>query len=146
MQDRRLAKWSLVLKTVVCAVLLFSAAIMLLPAQTQLLFNLVAFGGVTYPAEIPVSARPYVVFVYRVLGAVMIGWMLAVLALVHIPFRRGEPWAWWAITLSVGGWFVIDTSASLLSGYPGNALLNLCFGVAFAVPLLATRSMARVQL
>ena len=145
MRDSILVRWSLVLQTVNAAVLLFSAAMLLLPAQTQMLFNIVAFGGVAYPADIPASAWPYIIFVYRVLGAVMIGWMLAIMAIVQRPFRRGEPWAWWAVTISVTGWFVIDTSASLLSGFPGNALLNLCFIVAYAMPLFATRFLARVS-
>ena len=146
MDDAKLAFWTRALTIVVTAVLLFSAAMLMLPSPTQLLFNLVAFGSTAYPQEVPAAARPYIIFVYRVLGAVMIGWMLAILAIVRLPFRRAEPWAWWAVTLSVGGWFSIDSVASLLSGYPGNALLNLGFGIAFAIPLLATRPIARAQL
>jgi hypothetical protein len=146
MPSAHLSFWTRVLVGVITAVLVFSTGMLLLPADTQRLFNLIAFGQLAYPADIPPSAQPYIVFVYRVLGAVMIGWMLALLALVLGPFRRGEPWAWWAVTLSVGGWFAIDTTASLLSGYPGNAVLNLGFGLAFAVPLVASRSLARAQL
>jgi len=143
MEDSQIARWTIALKCVVAAVLLFSAAIMLLPAETQQLFNLVAFGSFGYPAEVPESARPYILFVYRVLGAVMIGWMIAIFAILSHPFRHGQPWAWWAVAGSVGGWFMIDSAASLLSGYPGNALLNLGFGIGFAIPLFATRTMRR---
>ncbi len=131
------------LEVAAIAVMLFSAAILVLPGPTQLLFNIVAFGTPEYPAAIPEIARPYVVFVYRVLGAVMIGWMLAIWTIIRFALRRGVAWAWWAVALSIGGWFVIDTAASLLSGYPGNALLNLGFGIAFAVPLWACRAIRR---
>ena len=143
MASPSLTFWSRALALVIALVLLFSAGMVLRPVETQWLFNLVAFGTTTYPDTVPESARPYIVFVYRVLGAVMIGWMLALLAIVRGPFARGEPWAWWAVALSAGGWFAIDTTASLASGYPGNAVLNLGFGLGFAVPLIATRGVGR---
>jgi hypothetical protein len=143
MPDARLAFWTRVLLCAIAAVLLFGMMMMLLPTETQRLFNVVAIGTPSYPASIPPVAQPYIVFVYRMLGAVMIGWMLALLAIVIGPFQRGEAWAWWAISLSLGGWFAIDTTASLLTCFPGNALLNLGFGLAFAVPLAASRSRFR---
>lgn len=143
MTQRRHAKSAAALELTIAATIAFAAMMVALPAPTQALFNLVAFGSTDFPASVPAAAQPYVVFVYRVLGAVMLGWMLALLAIVRTAFRRGEPWAWWAIATSVGGWLVIDTTASLLSSFPGNALLNAGFGLAFAVPLVAARTMRR---
>lgn len=74
-----------------------------------------------------------------VLGAVMIGWACLLWPLVRGPVRRREPWAWTAIAVSVGVWFVIDSTLSIASGFGENALLNLVFAIAFAVPLWAIR-------
>ena len=147
MTDARLAFWTRTLLCAIAAVLSFSMMMLLRPAESQQLFNLVAFGTASYPTTIPDAARPYIVFLYRVLGAVMIGWMLALLGIVLGPFQRGESWAWWAVSLSLGGWFAIDSAASLLTGFSGNAVLNLGFGIVFAVPLAASRRLfGRAQL
>ena len=84
----------------------------------------------------------YLGFVYGVLGAVMAGWSVALLAIVHGPFRHGERWAWGAVAASLGLWFVADTTFSLASGFPGNVALNCIFAVVLAIPLIATRSLA----
>jgi hypothetical protein len=131
--------WVSWLKIAAGAVMLFSAVLLLAPCVGQWMFNWVAFGAAVAPASVPDSAMPYIRFVYGVLGAVMIGWMLAILLLARGPFARGETWAWGAIAGSLGLWFIIDTSWSLLQGYPGNALLNLGFALLFAPPLAATR-------
>lgn len=120
----------------------FGMALVLLPGPMQSLFNIVAFGAPDTPAAFGVEATAYLAFVYGVLGAVMAGWSIALLAIVHGPFRRGERWAWGAVTGSLGLWFVVDTTFSLVSGFPGNAVLNCVFALVLAVPLIATRALA----
>jgi hypothetical protein len=85
------------------------------------------------------SARGYVLLVYGVLGAVMIGWCLLLLAVVAGPLRRREPWAWRAVAGSLTCWFLVDTSLSLAVGFPTHALFNTVFAVAVAVPLAGLR-------
>jgi len=135
--------WIRLISAAALGVILFSSLLLLTPELTQRGFNIVAFGRTAYPAGFTPTVIGYLEFVYGVLGAVMIGWMLAVLALIQIPYSRGATWSWWAIVASVLGWFVIDTTFSLVSGYPGNAVPNAVFLVMFAVPLLATFGITR---
>ena len=76
---------------------------------------------------------------FAVLGSDMVGWMALLLAVVHGPLRRREPWAWPAVALSLGAWFVLDTGMSLVLGFPTHALFNLVFAIALAVPLIGLR-------
>jgi hypothetical protein len=107
-------------------------------ALTTSLFEWIVFGSAESPIPGGEAAR-YVTFVYGVLGAVMVGWACLLWPLVRGPIRRREPWAWSAIAMSLGAWFVIDSALSIASGFGENALLNLVFAIAFAVPLLAIR-------
>lgn len=53
-------------------------------------------------------------------------------------FARGEPWAWWRLSLGLGAWYIFD---STLSGYWGvwlNVASNTVILAMFAVPLVAT--------
>lgn len=93
----------------------------------------------------PVSGGPgveYLAFVYRVLGAVLIGWTVTLAAAWRALRAAGagahsgrDRRAWWTVAGSVGVWFVADTTASLTSGFPANALLNLALATLVAVPL-----------
>jgi hypothetical protein len=108
---------------------------------TTALFEWIIFGSADSPIPTGDAAR-YVTFVYGVLGAVMIGWACTLWPLVRGPLRRRERWASTAVALSVGVWFVVDSTLSVASGFGENALLNLVFAVAFGVPLLAIRRRA----
>lgn len=130
--------WVRWLEIAAAAVIVFSAGLILFPGLTQPGFNIIAFGHPRYPPGFTPAATAYIAFVYTVLGAVMIGWMLAILALIRIPFARGEAWAWWAIAISMAGWLTIDSLMSFALGFPGNVILNTSFALAFAIPLAAT--------
>jgi hypothetical protein len=69
----------------------------------------------------------------------MFGWGVALVAVTRTLFSVGRRAGWNAVALSIGTWFVPDTSYSLLSGYWQNALLNAAFLLLFAIPLIATR-------
>lgn len=84
--------------------------------------------------------RAYVQLVYGILGAVIVGWMTTIGAIVVGPLRRREAWSWWAVTTSVAVWFVLDTGLSLSLGFVGHALFNIAFAVALSVPLVALKS------
>ena len=92
-------------------------------------------GGIAGDAE-----RGYLRLVYGILGAVIVGWMLTLGAIVVGPLQRRERWAWNTIASSVAAWFLLDTGLSLALGYEGHALFNLVFVIALAVPLAGIKS------
>lgn len=128
--------WWRVLIVAVLGTALFGVSLIALPGLTQPVFNSLYFGQ----AESPYGAAPqgYIFFMQGILGAVTIGWMVAMLPIILIPFRRGEGWAWWTVTLSVGVWFVVDNAFSVVAGYPTNLIPNFINGALFALPLIAT--------
>jgi len=69
-----------------------------------------------------------------VLGAVLIGWTVGLVTAWRALRRRGRG-AWWTIALSIGAWYVVDTTCSLVAGFPENALLNTALALLVAVPL-----------
>lgn len=122
--------WWKALAVVIVSTLLFGLSIVFLPQIIQPIFNLIIFNTPESPFD--EAATRYIVFIFGVLGAVMVGWMVALLFLA----RRVGREAWQAITVSVVVWYVIDTGFSLYSGYAANAVLNTVLMVAFAVPLI----------
>lgn len=77
-------------------------------------------------------------FLYGIAGAVMASWFIVLAFLVHIPFRRGEVWAWNAIALSTLVWFIGDGYASVITGFVAHALLNVSLLVMIGIGLMAT--------
>jgi hypothetical protein len=88
-------------------------------------------GAITSDAQ-----RDYLRLVYGILGAVIVGWMVTVGAIVVGPLRRREDWAWQAVVLGLTSWFLLDTGLSLVLGFAGHALFNVGFAAAMAVPLV----------
>lgn len=120
-------------------VIVFAACFVVLRDLTQDFFDWMIFGGSSTPDAFGAGARDYIRFIYVVLGAVMIGWMVALLAIVRGPLAAGEPWGWYAVAGSLGTWFVIDTTFSLALGYPENAVLNAVVAGLAGIGLWATR-------
>ena len=114
-------------------------ACVFLPRTMQGAWNLLFFGQAGPPAGFTPEAEAYVLFLYGVLGAVLTGFAVALLALARGPLRQGQRWAWNAITLSVAGWIMLDVGFSLWSGFWPNAVLNLGFGAALFLPLWKLR-------
>ena len=84
------------------------------------------------------DAASFIKFLTAVMGSVMAGWGTAILCVLALRFRPGNPEAWWAVALSVLVWFIPDTAYSLLAGFWQNALLNTTALVLFVVPLAVT--------
>lgn len=105
---------------------------------TASLFKRLIYGTDANPIS-SVEALDYTQFVYGVLGAVMVGWAVALWFVVTVPIRRRQRWAWNAVSASTATWFIIDSTLSLVSGYGENAVLNLAFALLFGVPLVAIR-------
>jgi hypothetical protein len=130
--------WRGWLLAVACGVIALSLLLLLAPSAGGFLFDAIYLATLTPQADYSPSAMAYIQFVNGVLGAVMIGWMVAIVLLVQGPFRRGERFGWDAIAASVAVWFAVDTSFSLVHGVLGNVALNLLMAAGFAVPLAAT--------
>lgn len=128
-------RWLLVVNL---GVMLFGLCFVLIPDIMQDLFDILFFSVSRANESFSAEAVRYISFIYGVLGAVMIGWAVALLFIIIGPFRRGEREGWNAVTSSIVIWFVIDTSFSLYSGFVANAVLNSVFFVLFAIPLAAT--------
>jgi hypothetical protein len=82
-------------------------------------------------------------WVFGAWGATVGGWGLLVAFVAAGPFRRGEPWSWWAIAAGTTLWFVLDTSVSLVHGVGANVALNVVLAALVAVPLAMSYSTVR---
>jgi hypothetical protein len=117
----------------------FGLTLVFAPALARQGFSLLAYSDQDRIASFGQEAARYISLAHAVLGGVMFGWGVALAAAVHSVFATGHRAGWNIVALSVGAWFVPDTSYSLLSGYWQNAVLNAVFLILFAVPLSATR-------
>lgn len=76
------------------------------------------------------------------LGGTMAGSYVMQTALVAIPIRRGEAWAWWAVLVGVFVWFLIDSSVSAFHDAYFNILrVNLFALVVTVAGLVGCRPM-----
>lgn len=131
--------WWSWLVVLTCGLILFGLSLALLPGPTQALCYWLLFGSAVPPPTFGAEAVAYVRFVYGILGAVIAGWGVLLLAVVAGPLRRGDPAAWLAVYGSVAVWFTIDSTLSIVSGHWANVAPNVGFLVPFAAPLVATR-------
>lgn len=119
-------------------VLALSAVLLLAPAWGEAFFGLVYHGRLGGAAP-PPAEQAYIRFAHGIIGAVMVGWMIAVVLIARGPFRQGRREAWDAIAWPLAAWFVVDTAFSAAHGVWGNVLLNIGTALMFAVPLWASR-------
>lgn len=126
------------LEGVLVLVGLYAAALVLIGRHVGQLFDALGFG----PGKAGVPAgepSDHVLLMQGVLGAVIIGWVVLLLAVVRVGLRGGDPRWWWAVVTCLGTWFVIDTGFSLAVGSWQHAAFNLSFAIALAVPLARLR-------
>jgi len=131
--------WSRLVQGAAAVVLALSAVLMLAPPLGETFFHLVYFQQPASPVPVPAEIQGYLRFANGIIGAVMAGWMMAVIVLARGPFRAGERFAWNAIAWPLLGWYLIDTTFSIAHGVWGNVLLNTGTALMFGVPLLASR-------
>ncbi|MBW4687573.1 MAG: hypothetical protein KME40_21280 [Komarekiella atlantica HA4396-MV6] len=121
-----------------CGVTIFGISLVILPDFMQLFFNAMFFSPLQAHTTFSNIAHSYIKFLYGVLGAVMVGWSVTLLFILVGPFHRGQREAWYAMTVSVLVWFMLDSSLSISTGFWQNAVFNTIFLVFFAIPLTAT--------
>ena len=82
------------------------------------------------------ALRHYQHWLHAVLGSTMAGWGITIAAVAHIPLRRGETWAWWALVIAILTWSIFDTAASLHFGVGHNVVLNIVAALGLLAPLV----------
>lgn len=128
--------WIRALWVAVEGVILFSLAMIFVPHLLHDFYTTLIYGS---PDDLATGeAMPYIEFMYVVLGSVMLGWAISMGFWVRL-LAQGEAEAWNALAISMGIWFVIDTSLSLYLGFWQNGALNVPFLLMFALPLAALR-------
>ena len=131
--------WINWLLAVSAGVVAFGLVLVIAPSLSRQGFSMLVYASPERIDAFGQEAARYISLAHAVLGGVMVGWGAALFYVTTSLFARGSTTAWNLIALSVGAWFLPDTSYSLLSGYWQNAVLNTVFLFLFAVPLWATR-------
>jgi hypothetical protein len=118
--------------------MIFGLTLVLAPGITREGFSLLVYADAKRIGAFGGDAVEYIALVHAVLGAVMLGWGVALLLVVRGLFARGVRESWQIVAVSVVAWFVPDTAFSLWSGFWQNAVLNVVFIILFAAPLATT--------
>lgn len=94
-----------------------------------------AFGG-----DPSLALSPALRFGLGLQGALTIGWVLSVLAVVRSADLRGDAGRtlWRGILAAVTAWFVLDTAISIVTGFWPNGVSNLFIWVTFVAGVLAS--------
>jgi hypothetical protein len=72
------------------------------------------------------------------IGAVTVAYALLIGAIAFEPFRKGERWAWNALTMSVVAWAILEAYLKAASGLGIKSMAHLGFLIAFTIPLGVT--------
>ena len=76
-------------------------------------------------------------------GGMLAGWGLLLWQVSTQLYPREPELARRMILSSIGVWFIIDSTGSILAGAPLNAVLNIGFLLAFVIPLRRSTATAR---
>lgn len=128
-------KW---LQLVLGAVFIYSLLLVFKGSVAGSLFSWFGFG----PNEtIDTSeVQDYLLLPYMVLGAVIAGWVFLMMLIVRGPLKDGSLWARRFLIQSLSLWFILDTSMSVVLGYPTHALFNVPFALALGIPLVLMKN------
>lgn len=119
--------------------ILMGLSFMLPPFLGMSYFNFLFFGHTGFPEGMGEAGLAYTIFLYGLVGAIVIGWMAPMIYLAHGPIRRGDKTAFNVFCLTIAIWFVIDSLVSIATGFWQNAASNVSLVVLFIVPLLMIR-------
>lgn len=100
----------------------------------------VVFQLLNAPANLELNAGMR--FAVGLLGAVSIGWSMTLFAAIRLATsvdkRTAAPF-WTLLTLSIAGWFLIDSAISIYTGFWRNSVSNVLIVGTFLLPLLRSR-------
>jgi uncharacterized membrane protein YhaH (DUF805 family) len=102
--------WWYWLVIVIFGLIIFSLSLIFTPDFMQNFFDVMFSSSIPPHTTFDDAAYSYIKFLYGLLGAVMIGWIVALFYILLHPFRRGEIEGWFAMTASILVWFTIDSS------------------------------------
>ena len=85
--------------------------------------------------EMPSEVVRYHRFTHGVTGATIVSWAVALLFVLHWPFRARRRWAYACFAVSLLSWFGPDTAMSLAHGAWPNAIFNLSALAMLGTPL-----------
>ena len=77
-------------------------------------------------------------WVYAAWGATIAGWGVSLLFVIQNAFAKQERWSWFAITLGLGLWYVLDTGMSAYFDVSFNVAFNNLILVIIIIPLVAS--------
>jgi len=129
--------WLTWLRVATLGVIAFGLFLVVAPALSRQGFSLMVYSSADRIGGFGSAAADYIELVHAVMGAVMVGWGVALLLVLRGPMQRDVREGALIYAVSLGCWFVPDTIFSLASGFWQNAVLNLSFAILFAIPLLA---------
>lgn len=122
------------LGTLAFGVLLWAA-----PGATRRLFSFLLYGDAGAIDAWPAVVRDYVTLQHAVLGALMTGWMVALLLVLRRPAVAPATVA----AVSVAAWYLPDTALSAWLGAWPNVALNSSLALMFAAACWWDRRRAR---
>lgn len=131
--------WWWWLLVVTCGVIAVGAFFILSPEMARHVFSLLYYRSSIALDDFQGEAVRYITFAHGILGAVMIGWGVALLLVLLGPLRQAHAHAWRTFVVSLAIWFVVDSGFSLWSGYWQNAILNSGIALLFLPGLVGTR-------
>ena len=89
-------------------------------------------------APLSEEMKRYNLWVWAMLGAVIMAWGITLFMLACYPFARREPWSWISIASSLGVAFVMNVGVSLYFGFYAEGVLVLGWFLPVAIPLACT--------
>ncbi|NEQ70319.1 MAG: hypothetical protein F6J86_46105 [Symploca sp. SIO1B1] len=117
--------------------ILFGLFLVVAPTIARQGFSLLIYSSPSRLNTFGTEQIRYVSLAHAVIGGIMVGWGAALLLITRELVAKGNRLGWQLLAISLGSWFIPDTTYSLLSGYWQNAVLNLVFLSIFAIPLWA---------
>jgi hypothetical protein len=129
---RYLVQWLLGASTLVA---IFGLVLVMASGAARQGFSQLIYANLTAIDSFGAEAARYIALAHAVIGAVMVGWGIAMILITSELIASGSRLGWRLLAFSLSGWYVPDTLYSLASGYWQNAALNTCFAAIFVVPL-----------
>ncbi len=127
-----------ILSVVVGVLLVIGPATPLFSSYEQ---SIVAAIGIT--ARLTNAHSDLVHWLLATCGAGVVGWGIAWAMIAHIPLRRGEPWAYWCLCISLATWASLDVLIAWWFGVTAEIVFVLCAFAAAALPLVFLRPVVR---
>lgn len=137
---RYLVQWLLGASALVS---IFGLLLVIAPDAARQGFSQLVYANLTAIDTFGAEAARYIALAHAVIGAVMVGWGIAMVMITRRLIAVGSRLGWRMLALSLCGWYVPDTLYSLASGYWQNAVLNTGFAALFLIPLALLRPYLR---